>query len=136
MTLIVRLIVTVTVSFTLENGSINGYIIITIVVGIFIFWSFTTGVYKVYLSALEVFYLLNICLLSTVNLASSSLKFKHYQIATIVSVFSPLCLSFLYGNSPLVELQFKNLKKLGMRDQSILKYLRTAVEDDKEDRAL
>ena len=59
--------------------------------GILTFWSFTKGVYKkIYLNTLEAFYLLNIFLLSTVSLATASLRSRDYQIATIVSV----CLSF------------------------------------------
>ena len=92
-TLMVRLTVTVTFSF-ISGGLavINAYIIITIVMGILTFWSFTKGVYKkIYLSTLEAFYLLNIFLLSTVSLATACLGSKNYQIATIVSV----CLSFV-----------------------------------------
>ena len=92
-TLMVRLTVTVTFSFTSGKlAIINACIIITVVVGILTFWSFTKGVYKkIYLSALEAFYLLNIFLLSTVSLATASLRSRDYQIATIVSV----CLSFV-----------------------------------------
>ena len=88
-----RLTVTVTFSFTSGGlAVINACIITTIVVGIFIVWSFTKGVYKeIYLSALEAFYLLNIFILSTVSLATACLGSKNYQIATIVSV----CLSFV-----------------------------------------
>ena len=84
-TLIVRLTVTVTFSFTSGKlAVINAYIITTVVVGIFTFWSFSNGVYKnIYLSSLEAFYLLNVFLLSTVSLASIS---GEYQIATIVFV--------------------------------------------------
>ena len=61
-TLMVRLTVTVTFSFTSGGlAVINAYIITTVVVGILTFWSFTKGVYKkIYLSSLEAFYLLNI----------------------------------------------------------------------------
>ena len=69
-TLMVRLTVTVIFSFTSGGlAIINASIISTIVVGILIFWSFTKGVYKkVYLSTLEVFYLLNSLLLSTITM--------------------------------------------------------------------
>ena len=92
-TLMVRLTVTVTFSFTSGGlAVINASIITTVVVGILTFWSFTKGVYKeIYLSTLEAFYLVNIFLLSTVSLATASLGSKDYQIATIVSV----CLSFV-----------------------------------------
>ena len=92
-TLMVRLTVTVTFSFTSGGlAVINACIITTVVVGIFIVWSFTKGVYKeIYLSALEAFYLFNTFLLSTVSLATASLGSRDYQIATIVSI----CLSFV-----------------------------------------
>ena len=140
-TLMVRLTVTVTFSFTLGGlAVINAYIIITIVVGILTFWSFTNGhIYKkVYLCTLEAFYLLNIFLLSTVSLATASLGSKDYQIATIVSV----CLSFvvclvtmamhLWWNFDLKKIK----RRLGFKDRP--EY--TAVpqvaedEDDGEDR--
>ena len=56
-TLMVRLTFAVTFSFTSGKlAAINSCIISTVVVGIFIFWSFTKGVYKkIYLSTLEVF---------------------------------------------------------------------------------
>ena len=92
-TLMVRLTVTVTFSFTSGGlAVINAYIITTVVVGILTFWLITNGLYKkIYLSALEVFYLLNIFLLSTVSLHTVSLGLRNYQIAIIVSV----CLSFV-----------------------------------------
>ena len=92
-TLMVRLIVTVTFSFTSGRlAVINACIIITVVVGILSIWFFTNGVYEnIYLSTLEAFYLLNIFLLSTVSLATASLGSRDYQIATTVSV----CLSFV-----------------------------------------
>ena len=139
-TLMVRLTLTVTFSFTSGKlAAINSCIIITVVAGIFIFWSFTKGVYKkIYLSTLEVFYFLNIFLLSTVSLATASLRFKHYQIATIVSV----CLSFVVCLVTMAihlwwNLDFKKIKrKLGFKDRP--EYIEvpqvTAEEDDEEDR--
>ena len=140
-TLMVRLIVTVTFSFTSGGlAVINAYIIITIVVGILTFWSFTKGVYKkIYLSTLEAFYLLNIFLLSTVSLATASLGSKDYQIATIVSV----CLSFvvclvtmamhLWWNFDLKKIK----RRLGFKDRP--EYIEVpqvaADEDDEEDRS-
>ena len=89
-TLMVRLTVAVIFSFT--SGAINAYIIITVLVSILTSWLFTKGMYKeIYLNALEAFYLLNIFFLSTVSLATASLKSRNYQIATIISV----CLSFV-----------------------------------------
>ena len=139
-TLMVRLTLTVTFSFTSRKVvAINSCIIITVVAGIFIFWSFTKGVYKkIYLSTLEVFYLLNLFLLSTVSLATASLRLKHYQITTIVSV----CLSFVVCLVTMAihlwwNLDFKKIKrKLGFKDK--LEYIEvpqvTAEEDDEEDR--
>ena len=141
-TLMVRLTLTVTFSFTSGKlAAINSCIIITVVVGIFIFWSFTKGVYKkIYLSTFEVFYLLNIFLLSTVSLAAASLRFKHYQIATIVSV----CLSFVVCLVIMAihlwwNLDFKKIKRrLGFKDRpEYVEVPRVAAEeDDEEDRPL
>ena len=139
-TLMVRLTVTVTFSFTSGGlAVINAYIIITVIVGIFTFWSFTKGVYKeIYLSTIEAFYLVNIFLLSTVSLATASLGSKDYQIATIVSV----CLSFvvclvtmamhLWWNFDLKKIK----RRLGFKDRP--EYIEApqvaADEDDEEDR--
>ena len=90
--LMVRLTLTVTFSFTSAGlAVVNTAIIISVIMGILTVWFFTNGVYKsVYLSGLEVFYLLNIFLLSTVSLTTTSLHSISYQYATIVSI----CLSF------------------------------------------
>ena len=139
-TLMVRLTVTVTFSF-ISGGLavINAYIIITIVMGILTFWSFTKGVYKkIYLSTLEAFYLLNIFLLSTVSLATACLGSKNYQIATIVSV----CLSFvacLVTMAMHLWLYFDHKKikrRLGFKDRPeyIEVHQVAADEDDEEDR--
>ena len=139
-TLMVRLTVTVTFSFTSGGlAVINASIITTIVVGILTFWSFTNSVYKkIYVSLLEVFYLLNLFLLTTVSLATASLESKNYQIATIVSV----CLSFvvclvimamhLWWNFDLKKIK----RRLGFRDRPEYVALPqvTEDEDDKEDR--
>ena len=139
-TLMVRLTVTVTFSFTSGGlAVINASIITSIVVGILTFWSFTNSVYKkIYVSLLEVFYLLNLFLLTTVSLATVSLESKDYQIATIVSV----CLSFvvclvtmamhLWWNFDLKKMK----RRLGFRDRP--EYIEVpqvaADEDDEEDR--
>ena len=120
-TLMVRLMITVTFSFT--SGRlivINAFIIITIVVAILTFWSFTKGVYRsVYLSTLEVVYLLNICILSTVSLTVAFLISTLYnQIVTIVSVsFSfGVCLVTIAMHFKL-NFNFKQIKrKLGFKD--------------------
>ena len=140
-TLMVRLTVTVTFSFTSGGlAVINAYIITTVVVGILTFWSFTNGrVYKkIQLSALEIFYLLNIFFLSTISLASASLGSIDYQIVTIFSV----CLSFvvclvtmamhLWWNFDLKKIK----RRLGLKDRP--EYIEmpqvAADEDDEEDR--
>ena len=139
-TLMVRLTLTVTFSFTSGGLTVvNAHIIISCVVGILTFWSFTKGVYtKAYLNLLEVFYLLNIFLLSTVSLATASLRSRDYQIATIVSV----CLSFvvclltmalhLWWNFDLKKIK----RRLGFRDRpECLEVPQvTADEDDEEER--
>ena len=140
MTLMVRLTVTVTYSFTSGGlAVINAYIIITIVVGILTFWSFTKGVYKnVYLNTLETFYLLNLFFLCTVSLATASLESRDYQIATIVSV----CLSFVACLVTMAmhlwwNFDHKKIKRrLGFKDRPEYIELRqvAADENDEEDR--
>ena len=120
-TLMVRLTLTVTFSFTSGGlAFVNAHIIISVVVGILTFWSFTKGVYKkTYLNALEVFYLLNIFLLSTASLATASLVSRDYQIATIVSVFLSfvVCLvtmaTHLWSNFDIKKMK----RRLGFRDR-------------------
>ena len=138
MTLLVRLIVTVTFFFT--SSSIVNVYITAIVVGIILLWSSADCVYKsIYLSTLEAFHLLNIIILSIVCLFASSLKSKNYQIAAIVSV----CLSFavfLITMALHVRSNFdlKNIKrKLGFRDrQSYAALSQEANDDDKVDQPL
>ena len=139
-TLMVRLTLTVTFSFTSGGlAVVNAFIIISCVVGILTFWSFTKGVYtKTYLSALEVFYLLNISLLSTVSLATASLGSRDYQTATIVSV----CLSFVVCLVTMAThfwwiFDLKKIRRrLGFRDrpECIEMPQVAADEDDEEDR--
>ena len=91
-----------------------------------------------YLSGLEVFYLLNIFLLSTVSLATASLGSRDYQIATTVSV----CLSFVVCLVTMAihlwwNLDFKKMKrKLGFKDRpECIEVPQVAAdEDDEEDR--
>ena len=135
--------VRLTVAFSFTSGGlavINASIITTIVVGILTVWFFMNGVYKkIYLSALETFYLLNIFLVNTVSLASVSLGLEDFEIATIVSVY----LSFVACLATMVmhlwwNFDLKNIKRrLGFRDQ--MEYMRVprmaADEDDEEDRS-
>ena len=139
-TLMVRLTLTVTFSFTTGGLAIvNAHIIISCVVGILTFWSFTKGVYtKAYLSVLEVFYLLNIFLLSTVSLVTASLGSRDYQLATIVSVGLSFVVFLVTMAMHLWWIfDFKKIKRrLGFRDRP--EYIEVpqeaADEDDEEDR--
>ena len=137
-TLIVRLTVTVMFSFTWGKlAIINATIIITVILGIFVFWSFTKGVYKqVYLSALEVFYLLNLFFLVTINLTVDP---DYYQLTTVISV----CLSMLVCLITMVmhlwwNFDLKKIKrKLGLRQQHKYKAVpQIATDEDEEDRPL
>ena len=138
-TLMVRLIVTVTFSFTSGKlAEINGSIIITIVTGIFIFWSFTKGVYKdIHVSTLEVFYLFNLFLMSIVSLTIISLGSKDdYQLATIVSV--SLCFVVFLATIAMHVWQNFNLenikRKLGLRNQPEYAAIpQVAADEDNED---
>ena len=129
-TLIVRLTVTVIFSFT--SGRLAAGIITTIVLGIFIFWSFTKGVYKkMYLSTLEAFYLF---LLSIVSLATASLRTRNYQIVTIISV----CLSFVVCLVTMAmhlwwNFDHKKIKRrLGFKDQPDYTEVPQVATDDEE----
>ena len=139
-TLMVRLTVAVTFSFTSGGlAVINASILTTFVVGILTFWSFTKGVYKkTYLNTIEAFYLLNIFLLSNVSLATASLRSRYFQITTIVSV----CLSFvvclvtmamhLWWNFDLKKIK----RRLGFKDRPEYTAMPqvAADEDGEEDR--
>ena len=120
-TLMVRLTLTVTFSFTSGGlAVVNAYIIIIFIVGILTSWFFTNGVYKsVYLSGLEAYYLLNIFILSTVSLATVSLNSTNYQVATIVSISLSLAVCLVT-----MALHFKQSfdlkrikRKLGFKDR-------------------
>ena len=135
-TLMVRLTVTVTFSFTSGGlAAINACIIIIVAMGILTFWTYTKGVYKeIILNTLEIFYLLNIFLLSTVSQATASLGSKNYQIATIVSV----CLSlvvFLVTMAMHLWWNF-NLKKikrrLGFKNRPEYIAVPQVADDDEE----
>ena len=115
-TLIVRLTLTVTSSF---SSSIISVSITAIVVSILVLWSLTDCVYKEkYLGALEAFFLLNAILLSIVILFLDILKID-YQIATIVSICLSLvvCLvtmaMYIWRNFDLKRMK----RKLGFRDR-------------------
>ena len=137
-TLMVRLTVTVTFSFTSGGMAvINASIITAVVVGIFTFWSFTNGVYtKIYISALETVHLINIFLLSSVSLATASLQSKNYQIATILSVSLSLVICLvtmsmhLWWNYDLKKIK----RRLGFNDR--LNYMavpQVATDEDNEE---
>ena len=136
-TLMVRLVATVTFSFTSGGlAVINASIITTVVVGILTFWSFTKGVYKkIYLNTLEAFYLLNIFFLSYINLF---LRPSDCQIATTISV----CMSFfvslgivtmhLWWNFDLKKIK----RRLGCKDRpEYIEVPQVSDENDEEDRS-
>ena len=132
-TLMVRLTVAVIFSFT--SGAINAYIIITVLVSILTSWLFTKGMYKeIYLNALEAFYLLNIFFLSTVSLATASLKSRNYQIATIISV----CLSFVvmschHSNAPGATMSTRKSREGWFKDQEYAEVPQVATDEDNEE---
>ena len=132
-TLMVRLTVTVTFSFT--SGPTNASIITTVVVGILTFWSFTNGVYEsIHVSLLEVFYILNIFLLSTVSLSTGS---RNYQIATIVSVCLSLAVCLVTMAMHLwFNFDLKKIKRrLGFKDRIDYNEVpQMAANEDEEDR--
>ena len=137
-TLIVRLTVTVMFSFTWGKlPIINATIIITAILGIFVFWSFTNSVYKrIYLSALEVFYLLNLFFLVTISLTVDP---DYYQLTTVISV----CLSMLVCLVTMVmhlwwNFDLKKIKiKFGLRQQHKYKAVpQVATDEDEENRPL
>ena len=138
MTLMVRLVVTIAFSFTSGNlMNINALITATFVTGILTFWAFSNGVYKnTYLGFLEIFYLLNLFLLSIVSLAIVS---QDYQISTIVSV----CLSFLVFLATIVvhllqKFDLKSIKRrLGFKNRlECMSMPRVAVDGDDADVSL
>ena len=123
-TLIVRLTLTVIFSFTSGGlGLVNAYIIITVVVGILTIWLFMNCVYKsVYVSALELVYLLNLYLLSIASLASFSLDSKKYQAVTIIV---SICLSLVVFLATMAVHIWKYFdlkrfrRKLGFKDRPV-----------------
>ena len=138
MTLMVRLVVTVAFSFTSGRLMIiNAFITATFVTGILTFWVFSNGVYKnTYLGFLEIFYLLNLFLLSIVSLAVAFFVSQDYQIATIVSV----CLSFLVFLATIVvhllqKFDLKSIKRrLGFRIRpEYISIPQLAVDGDETD---
>ena len=137
-TLMVRLTVTVTFSFTSgELAVINAAIITTIVVGILTFWSFTKGVYRsIYSSALEVFYLLNIFFLSIVILATASIGSIKYQNIPIIissSLSFVVCLVtiaiHLWWSFDLKKIK----RRLGFNDRREYMQLPQLVADENEE---
>ena len=120
-TLLVRLFFAVTFSFTSGKlVAINAYIITTVVVGIFTFWSFTKGVYKnIYLSTLEY-------ILSSQHISSEHCYFGHHFTEVkglsnnnhCLGLYVLCCLSCHHGNPSLWNFDFKKIKrKLGFKYQ-------------------
>ena len=136
-TLMVRLTLTVTFSFTSGRVAVvNAYVITTVIVGILIFWSFTRGVYRnIFLTAVEAFYLFNMFLLSTFCLAFLSLESSNYQIGTIISV--GLCFLLCLATMAIhikQNFDFKKIKrKLGFRDRpEYIAVTQVAADEDDE----
>ena len=141
LTLMMRLTVTVTFSFTSgELAVINAAIIITIVVGILTFWSFTKGVYKrIDLTVLEIFFLVNIFLLSTYRLVTASFGHTNYEnMATIISVSVSIVVCLVIMAIHLwLSFDLKKIKRrLGFnaRPEYVLLPQLVADEDNEEDR--
>ena len=141
-TLIVRLTLTVTFSFTSGGlAVVNAYIISIVIIGIFTAWFFMNGVYKsVYISALEMLYLLNLYLLSIVCLSVFSLDLNSKQTVTIVSI----CVSLVVCLVTIAvhirkNLEFQKIKrKLGFKDRPEYTAVPqvAADEDDEDDKTL
>ena len=140
-TLMVRLTVTVTFSFTSGGlAVINAAIITTIAVGILTFWSFTKGVYKrIYLTILEMFFPVNIFLLSNYRLVTASLESTNYPNMAIIissSLSFVVCLVImaihLWWSFDLKKMK-RRLGFNGRPDYVLLPQL-VADEDGEEDR--
>ena len=139
-TLIVRLTLTVTFSFTSGGlAVVNAYIISTVIVGIFTIWFFLNGVYKsVYISALEMLYLLNLYLLSIVCLSVFSLDLNSKQTVTIISICVSLVVCLVTMAVHIRKyLEFQRIKrKLGFKDRP--EYIAVpqvaAGEEDEDDK--
>ena len=136
-TLMVRLTLTVTFSFTSGGVAVvNAYVITTVIVGILIVWSFTRGVYRnSFLTAVEAFYLFNMFILSTFCLATLSLESSNYQIGTIISV--SLCVLLFLATMAIhikQNFDFKKIKrKLGFRDRpEYIAVTQVAADEDNE----
>ena len=135
--LLMRLVITVMITFTSGQYSVlNAYIITTTVVGILTFWSFTKGVYKTsYISVLETFYLLNLFFLSTATSALTSFRSKHSQIPTIISVSLSLIVCLVTVAVDLWQnFDFKKIKrKLGFKEQpEYIEVPQVAADEDDE----
>ena len=137
-TLMVRLTLTVTFSFTLGGlAVVNACIISTVIIGIFTAWFFMNGVYKsVYISALEVLYLLNLYLLSIVCVSMFSLDLNSKRTVTIVSI----CVSLVVCLATIAvhirkNLEFRKIKrKLGFKDRPEYTAVpQVAADEDYED---
>ena len=135
-TLMVRLTLTVTFSFTSGGlAVVNAYIISAVIVGIFTVWFFMNGVYKsVYVSALEILYLLNLYLLSNVCLSMFSLDLNRKQTVTIVSICVSLVVCFVTMAVHIRKyLKFQRIKrKLGFKDQPEYTAVPQVADDEDE----
>ena len=137
-TLMVRLTLTVTFSFTSGGFAVvNACIISTVIVVIFTVWFFLNGVYKsVYISALEMLYLLNLYLLSIVCVSMFTLDLNSKQTVTIISI----CVSLVVYLATMAVhirkyLEFQRIKrKLGFKDRPEYTAVpQVAADEDDED---
>ena len=139
-TLMVRLILTVTFSFTSGGlAVINAAMITTIVVGFLKFWSFTKGVYKkIYVTLLEMIFLDNIFLISTFSLVAASLGSTDYQNTIIIisaSLSIVVCLvtmaTHLWWSFDLKKLK----RRLGFKDRpEYVQLPQLATDEDDEEK--
>ena len=120
-TLLLRLIVTIIFSFTYgELVKINLALISTVILGILVPWLFMSAVYRnVCVSILDVLFLTNLFLLSTVSLAASLFYLQNLvKNATIVSVaISILCLIAIVCVHFRQKLQRKRIQCLTRRSR-------------------
>ena len=141
MTLMVRLVITLTFSFTSGRlAIINACIIATVCMGNLGFWFFVNGVYKnTYLSLLEFFYLLNLFLLSIVSLSIAFFELQDYQKAA-VTISVCLCLIVFCVTMVSHLMQKFNLKwmkkRLGFRNRPECISMPQVDEDDTVDTPL
>ena len=108
-TLVLRLICTIIFSFVYDTTSlVNAYVINTIILGILTAWAFMSAVYRnVALSILEVFFLINLFLVT--NVSPLTILIKNFQkTATIILIGSSMiCFFIIVIGHCLTQTKFK-----------------------------